>query len=132
MRSSSRQTVRSARAGGGPQTFAARSTAWQKAVACAKLESPEMLLGQWDAVRQWDVLEQLLRALVRVEEPDLEVEHRLAGYAKKEMARLDDARMHRSHRALGTRLPLQPPGTYAARPVKGGSTVCKSKSLRSG
>src|ERR1035438_4612824 len=59
-----------------------------------------------DALRQADtmghrhVLEQLLRALVRVEEPDLEVEDGLPSHAEKEVAGLNDARMHRPHRDL--------------------------------
>ena len=57
-------------------------------------------LGQPDAVGHRDVLEQFLRAFVGVEEPDLEVEHWLAGHAEEEVTRLDDARMHRSHRDL--------------------------------
>ena len=73
--------------------------AWQKAVACAKLESPEMLSASGRR-GHGDVLEQLLRAFVRVEEADLEIEHRLAGHAEKEMARLDDARMNRPDRDL--------------------------------
>ena len=99
-RSSSRQTVRRARARGGASTSAARSTAWQKAVAWAKLESPEMLSASADAVGHGDILEQLLGALVGVEEPDLEVEHRLAGHAEEEVAGLDDAGMDGAHRDL--------------------------------
>ena len=46
------------------------------------------------------MFKQFLRALVRVKKPDLEVEHRFAGDAEPEMARLDDAGMHRPHRHL--------------------------------
>ena len=57
-------------------------------------------LGQEDAVTPRQALEELLRALVRVEEAELQVEDRLAGDAEEEVAGLDDAGVHRPHRHL--------------------------------
>ena len=44
-----------------------------------------------------DILKELLGAFMRVEQPDLQVEDRLAGDAEQKMSRLDDARMHRAN-----------------------------------
>ena len=41
----------------------------------------------------WQPLEALLDPLVHIEEPELKVQHRLAGDAKSKVARLDDPRM---------------------------------------
>ncbi len=57
-------------------------------------------LGQLDALGGQPALEQLLRALVREVEANLEVNHRLAHHAEAEVPRLDDARVHRPHRNL--------------------------------
>ena len=45
-------------------------------------------------------LEQFFNALVDVEHPQLQVEHRFARHAEKKMARLDDARVDRADRHL--------------------------------
>ena len=55
-------------------------------------------LGEEDPVTPRQPLEALLRALVHVEEAELQVEDGLAGHAEVEVARLDDAGVHRPHR----------------------------------
>ena len=56
--------------------------------------------GQPDAVRHRQILEQFFRALVRVEQAQLQIKHRLARHAEQKMPRLDDARMNRADRHL--------------------------------
>ena len=57
-------------------------------------------LGQPHAMVQRQVFEELLRALVDVKHPQLQVKHRFAGHAEEEMPGLDDARMDRPDRHL--------------------------------
>ena len=45
----------------------------------------------------WQPLEALLDPFVHIEEPELKVQHRLAGDAKPKVAGLDDSRVHGSH-----------------------------------
>jgi len=58
---------------------------------------PGDAFGQGHAVSDRDILEQLLGAFMRVEEANLEVEHRFASHAEEEMARFDNAGVHRAH-----------------------------------
>src|ERR1051325_9220642 len=53
-------------------------------------------LREANAVLDGRGLEELLNALMHVKHPKLEVEHRLSRHAEQEVARLDDARMHRT------------------------------------
>ena len=69
-------------------------------MAWAKLESPEMLSASRTPVRHGQALEQFLGAFVDVKHPQLQVEHRLARHAEKEMPRLNDARVDRADRHL--------------------------------
>jgi hypothetical protein len=57
-------------------------------------------LGQEQAVTPRQPFESLLDPLVHVEQPELKVQHRLAGDAESEVPRLDDSRVHRAHRNL--------------------------------
>ena len=74
--------------------------AWQKAVGVGEAGIAGNAFGQPDAVRHGQVLEKFLRAFVRVEQAQLQVEHRLARHAEKEMPRLDDAGVNRADRHL--------------------------------
>src|SRR2546430_1508523 len=55
---------------------------------------------QPDAVLDREVLEKLFGPLVNVEQPQLQVEHRLAGHAEEKVPRLDDPGMHGADRHL--------------------------------
>ncbi len=57
-------------------------------------------LGEEQPVSPRQPLEALLDSLVNVEEPELQIQHRLAGHAKPEVSGLDDARVHRADRHL--------------------------------
>ncbi len=57
-------------------------------------------LGQEHGAVYWQVLEELLRAFVRIEHAQLQVEDGLSGDGEVEMAGLDDAGMDRTHRNL--------------------------------
>ena len=57
-------------------------------------------LGQEQAVAPRELLEALLDALVDVEEPELQVQHRFSGHPEAEVPRLDDAGMHGPDRHL--------------------------------
>ena len=73
---------------------AARSIAWQNAVAVRKAGIAGDAFRQEHGVLDRHVLEKLLGAFVRVEHAELQVEDRLAGHREVEMARLDDAGVH--------------------------------------
>src|SRR5256885_1042208 len=57
-------------------------------------------LGQPNAVRDGQVLEELLSSFMRVEHPELQIEDRLACNAEEEVSRLNDARMNGADRHL--------------------------------